>query len=52
LVPPDDVAALATALRRVLTDRPAAERLAGSLRRRVMESFTWRAAFQRYLALA
>jgi len=52
LVPPDDAAALRKALRRVLTDRPAAERLSGSLRRRVLESFTWRAAFQRYLTLA
>lgn len=52
LVPPGDPVALATALRAILTDTATAGLLAESLKRRVMESFTWRTAFLRYLELA
>jgi glycosyltransferase involved in cell wall biosynthesis len=41
LVPPDDVAAISEALRRVLTDRQLAKRLGAAGRARVLAEFTW-----------
>ena len=52
LVPAADAPSLATALRRLLDDAGLAQRLAGNLRARVLQEFTWPGAVQRYVTLA
>jgi len=51
LVEPDDVAALAAALGRVLSDRDLARDLGERLYRRVVDSFSWTRAYEEYRAL-
>lgn len=51
LVEPDDAAALAAALDRVLSDTDLARALGERLYRRVVGSFSWRRAYEEYLML-
>jgi glycosyltransferase involved in cell wall biosynthesis len=51
LVPPADAAALAAAIRRVLSDPALARRLGEGGRRRLHDRFSWRAIVQRWLDL-
>jgi glycosyltransferase involved in cell wall biosynthesis len=51
LIPPDDAAALADGLRRLLTDRALADRIAKQARRDV-EAYTWAARAQAILSFA
>ena len=52
LVPAADAPSLAAAIRRLLDDATLAQRLAGNLRARVLQEFTWPGAVQRYVTLA
>ena len=51
LVPPDDVAALAGALGRLLGDRDLRRRLGAAGRERVVREYSWRSVAERYAAL-
>lgn len=51
LVPTADAPSLAGAIRTLLDDNALAQRLAGNLRARVLQEFTWPGAVQRYVAL-
>jgi len=52
LVPAADTPSLAAAIRRLLDDAELAQRLAGNLRTRVLQEFTWPGAVQHYVTLA
>jgi glycosyltransferase involved in cell wall biosynthesis len=51
LVPPNDVEALRTALRRLLSDGPLRAALGAAARRRLVENFSWPVIAQRHVAL-
>jgi len=51
LVPPEDPAALAEAIRRLLADKPLRERLGQAARKRIEEAFSWEDAAKRTLEI-
>ena len=51
LVPPEDPAALQSALKKLLSDAALRQRVGGAARRRVEEKYSWQAATQAYLDL-